>query len=853
MSRSNRRSREDGQQKKEHESPLRRFSTRLHDLYLALVTSIEGIADVGVRSRYASLLLYRLIFMQFLQQSGILADQRRYLQGRLQEQRSGDESFYRGVLRPLFDGREQTIVGELLLAGFFCSHEIERDHPAIEVADEFFVCLFAFFDEYQWQFDEETQGSAAVITPTVLGELFERDTYPQELGVHYTPREVTAYIARNTVLPALFARTHARCTDAGSLESRLRQTLAREPLRYLQTAARKGYELELPPEISAGCEDLTLRASWQHRASPPYALPGEIWREVIARRTRVDEILHGIHRGMATFERLVTWNLDLPLLARHALSTCQQPEVLQACYQSLRQLSVLDPTCGSGAFLCAVVPLLQDLYAVCLTRMEELFTARDRTSLPAAAQRIFEAHLEEAGEPSLRAFTCLQWIIEHNLYGVDLSEEAVEVCRLRLYLKLLALRPAHQPMLEPDSFARHIRVGNSLLASLSEGADAQATQGTAELTRYQRTFCWQQAFPTPMQRGGFDVVLGNPPYVEYQRVRPFYTLTGYTTLATDNLYALTMERATDLLAPGGRFGMIVPSSATCTDGYRSLQKLLLAQQELHIASFSDQRGHLFSLPHPRLCVILYARADVIHEQPGKLFTTPYLKLGKASRTSLFEQLSYTEISPDLQSGLIPRYGSPLEMAIARKLARQAATLGTYRRRNGEYPIYFTRKLSWFVQVTPFIPRILDEQQNLRVPSELKTLRFSSLAHARLAFVALNSNLFYWLITTRSDCRNLNMREVLGLPLDLASVSSTSQQELCHLADELERDLLKHARARQMAFQKQGRLTIQCMYPVYSKPLIDQIDRTLARHYAFDSHELDFLLHYDEQYRRAKYQ
>jgi hypothetical protein len=69
---------------------------------------------------------------------------------------------------------------------------------------------------------------------------------------------------------------------------------------------------------------------------------------------------------------------------------------------------------------------------------------------------------------------------------------------------------------------------------------------------------------------------------------------------------------------------------------------------------------------------------------------------------------------------------------------------------------------------------------------------------------------------------------------------------------LERDLLKHTRERPMIFPGQGRLTIQCMYPVYSKPLIDQIDRALARHYAFDAQELDFLLHYDEKYRRAKH-
>src|SRR5260370_26336727 len=122
----------------------------------------------------------------------------------------------------------------------------------------------------------------------------------------------------------------------------------------------------------------------------------------------------------------------------------------------------------------------------------------------------------------------------------------------------------------------------------------------------------------------------------------------------------------------------------------------------------------------------------------------------------------------------------------------------------------------------------------------------------MAFGGLNSNLFYWLITTCSDCRNLNAREVLGLPLDLASISPKLQQELCKLSTELAQDLLIHAEMKPMVFQNQGRLTIQCIYPARSKRLIDEIDRVLAQHYGFSAEELDFLLHYDAKYRLPGY-
>lgn len=851
MSWQNTRTTTSGQPQRVRTRTTRRFTTHLHQLYLALTASIEGIEDTSTCSRYASLLLHRLLFIYFLQHLDLPAGGRDYLQDNLRAQRVHGSSFYRGVIRPLFGAEGQSTRFPLSLAGLFSSHAIEQEYPAVEISDDFFTRLFALFAEYRWQLDEHVHGAEGVITPEILGILFDQRRHTKEMGAYYTPREVTAYIARNSVLPALFTRAQALCTTGAALDTLLWHTLLREPLRYIYPAMRKGYEMALPSEIAAGLEDSTRRAFWQQRAPATHALPGETWREVIARHTGVDEILAGIQQDApVTLARLVTWNLDLFALTLETLRTCQQPEILLAYYQSLRQLSVLDPTCGSGAFLCAALPLLQDLYAACLTRMEELCTTPDISSTD---RRALQTHLEEAGPPPLRAASSLRWIIGHNLYGVDLNAEAVEVCRLRLYLKLCHAQPDDQPAPLPDDFGLHIRVGNSLLGSLSNSASAQTAQTSPESLHYRQILDWQQAFPTPMAHGGFDVVIGNPPYVEYERVRPLYTLDGYATLRTGNLYALTMERATHLLASGGRFGMIVPSSATCTDGYHSLQQLLLAQQELHIASFSDQRGHLFALSHPRLCIILYTRASHIPAlvQQSSVFSTPYIKLGEETRASLFEHLTYTEVTPHVRPGLIPRYGSPLELAIANKLASQHQPLGASLQHNGQHAIYFTRKLSWYVQITPFIPRILDAYGQPRIPSELKHLRFSTFLHARVAFAALNSNLFYWLITTGSDCRNLNMREVQGLPLNLAGIAPALQVELCHLSDELERDLLRHARMKPMVFRDKDCLTIQCLYPAHSKPLIDQIDRVLARHYAFDEQELDFLLHYDEKYRRAQ--
>jgi hypothetical protein len=85
--------------------------------------------------------------------------------------------------------------------------------------------------------------------------------------------------------------------------------------------------------------------------------------------------------------------------------------------------------------------------------------------------------------------------------------------------------------------------------------------------------------------GGFDVIIGNPPYVEYNKkvqgisVSDIYKLKGYETIECGNLYAFVIERVSYLLTPNGKTGMIIPHSSICTDRMESLYKL-----------FSEQKG-----------------------------------------------------------------------------------------------------------------------------------------------------------------------------------------------------------------------------------------------------------------------
>jgi hypothetical protein len=120
---------------------------------------------------------------------------------------------------------------------------------------------------------------------------------------------------------------------------------------------------KLPECISAGLLDVRKRSEWNRPADREYALADETWRDVIARRTRTEEIRGRLLEGeIRCVNDLIRYNLDIGRFAEEVIANCNAPEVLRSFYKALRSISVLDPSCGSGAFLFAALNILERLY-----------------------------------------------------------------------------------------------------------------------------------------------------------------------------------------------------------------------------------------------------------------------------------------------------------------------------------------------------------------------------------------------------------------------------------------------------------------------------------------------------------
>ncbi len=212
---------------------------------------------------------------------------------------------------------------------------------------------------------------------------------------------------------------------------------------------------------------------------------------------------------------------------------------------TLKTIKVVDPACGSGAFLVAAFDVLHAEY-----------------------QRINDKIADITGQAGI--FDLNKEILNRNLSGVDVNPESIEITKLSLWLKT-AERGKKLATID-----QHLQVGNSLgfATPVSEGG-----------------FCWQNQFAKIMQSGGFDVVLGNPPYVRMEllkEIKPW--LQEHYKVVSDraDLYAYFFELGLKLLKPNGMLGFISSATFFKTGSGEPLRRYLQTHATLKkVVDFGD--------------------------------------------------------------------------------------------------------------------------------------------------------------------------------------------------------------------------------------------------------------------------
>ena len=210
----------------------------------------------------------------------------------------------------------------------------------------------------------------------------------------------------------------------------------------------------------------------------------------------------------------------------------ERKENLLTYKEWLLNLKILDPACGSGAFLNQA--------------LEYLLKEHKRLQNDLALMGDLFASYEVEKE-----------VLEHNLYGVDINEGAVEIARLSLWLRTAK---RGRPL---TKLANKIKVGNSLID---------------DKTIVPNAFDWHAEFPEVFVQGGFDVVIGNPPYVNIANLidwqRMYFQKNYITCKNKADLYAFFIEKATMILKFKGKLSFIMPHTWVSTTSFEPLRRLL---------------------------------------------------------------------------------------------------------------------------------------------------------------------------------------------------------------------------------------------------------------------------------------
>ncbi|WP_394331318.1 Eco57I restriction-modification methylase domain-containing protein [Pricia antarctica] len=249
----------------------------------------------------------------------------------------------------------------------------------------------------------------------------------------------------------------------------------------------------------------------------------------------------------------------------------------------LIHLTICDPACGSGAFLNQALDFLIKEHRYI-----------DELKAKVLGGGLIFADIENT-------------ILENNIYGVDLNEESVEIAKLSLWLRTA------QPRRKLNDLSSNIKCGNSLIEDKKVAGD--------------KAFNWQHEFSTVFADGGFDVVIGNPPYVKLEAIKDAslkLEKVGFETFdKRGDLYVLFVEKGFQILKPFGQLSFIMPNKWLQAGYGKSLRKYLLTKRLKQLIDFGDIQIFQGATTYPLIFV-------AENTTPAKEFDVAVLKSATAS-------------------------------------------------------------------------------------------------------------------------------------------------------------------------------------------------------------------------------
>jgi Eco57I restriction-modification methylase len=296
----------------------------------------------------------------------------------------------------------------------------------------------------------------------------------------------------------------------------------------------------------------------------------------------------------------------------------------------------LDPACGAGRFLLRVYERILEEHTLRFEKQERR-----------------EGVARNGDGKGRLSFAARRKILEDCVFGVDIDEDAIPVAKLSLMLKLLEAGDAPKPDVlakELSKFAGNIKCGNSLVAR-----EVDAPAGT-------KGFAWEEEFPQVFRAGGYDVVLGNPPYgAQLSEAMRKYLSHRFDVGTSDTSAVMMVHAQRSLTKSGGVTGFIVPKAFTYSSNWEKVRHELIGR-----TTMLADAGKVW--PNVKLEQVIYVARKV---------TTTGSYANRRREGERFCDVARVAKSDCRRFGFLLNGITPAELKLGLKIREAGAFLGEY--------------------------------------------------------------------------------------------------------------------------------------------------------------------------------
>ncbi len=485
------------------------------------------------------------------------------------------------------------------------------------------------------------------------------------------------------------------------------------------------------------------------------------------------------------------------------------------CPEEINGISIVDPACGDGNFLVGAYKYLVEYHRKWYDEHKDVDEYKSDWYIKDGILELTE--------------TKKQGILLNNIYGVDIDQNAINHAIIRM----------HELVGDID-LSSNIKCGNSLI-----GTDYFSNMLFYDdaLWNEIKPFDWTKEFPKVFQNGGFDIVIGNPPYgIKFNKIEKEYFIKKYLSTRTIlnkqkgsfDSFSLFIELGFKLLKKDGMLIFIVPISITSSESMTALHNILEQNCKLiKISSHETSHQQIFNNAVVNTSIIFFNKTMTPSEQI--LSTKIYKKNQYDDLSVLFNNLHFIDVKDYKLFGRYPKISENIEINILSKLFSINTKVSDFFRNNGKY-LYYRSAGGTFRIITNYSTGSTAERNIIIDEYFCDTI-----------CAILSSDLYFWYYTIYSDIRDLKLYEIKSFPIPIEKLTDNIITKLKDVyqryLDDIERNVKVIDTDKYVNIDSFKRYEIR-----KSKSIIEEIDDIICPLYGLDNEEINFIKNYEIEFR-----